>query len=63
MNKTEDFLAKLEGLLEREVGGNWSYEFETEADTGAYGDWPKQSTLRFKTFNVWGEQFNQEENE
>ena len=62
MNKTEDFLAKLEGLLEREVGGNWFFEFETDADTGAYGS-PKQSTLRFKTFNVWGEQFNLEEDE
>ena len=57
MNKTEDFLAKLEELLEKEVGGNWSYEFETEA----YAD--DKTTLRFKTFNVWGEQFNQEEDE
>ena len=57
MNKTEDFLAKLEGLLEREVGGNWSYEFETEA----YAD--DKTTLRFKTFNVWGKQFNEEEHE
>ena len=57
MNKTEDFLAKLEELLEKEVGGNWSYEFETEAHTD------DKTTLRFKTFNVWGEQFNQEEDE
>ena len=62
MNKTEDFLAKLEGFLEKENGGNWYYEFETEADTDPYPS-PKQSTLRFKTFNVWGEQFNQEEDE
>ena len=62
MNKTEDFLAKLEGFLEKEIGGNWYYEFEPAADTGPYQS-PKQSTLRFKTFNVWGEQFNQEEDE
>ena len=55
MNKTEDFLAKLEGLLEREVGGYWSYAFEIEA----YAD--DKTTLRFKTFNVWGEQFNEED--
>ena len=57
MNKTEDFLAKLEGLLEKEVGGKWHYEFETEG----YID--GETTLRFKTFNVWGKQFNEEEDE
>ena len=57
MNKTEDFLAKLEGFLEKEVGGNWQYDFETEVI------WDGETTLRFKTFNVWGEQFNQEEDE
>jgi hypothetical protein len=57
MNKTEDFLAKLEALLEKEVGGNWTYEFETEG----YID--GETTLRFKTFNVWGKQFNEEEDE
>tara|TARA_R100001086_G_scaffold136700_1_gene71255 strand:- start:47 stop:220 length:174 start_codon:yes stop_codon:yes gene_type:complete len=57
MNKTEDFLAKLEGFLEKEVGGNWYYEFETEG----YHD--NATTLNFKTFNVWGKQFNEEEDE
>ena len=57
MNKTEDFLAKLEGFLEKEVGGNWTYDFETEVICDG------ETTLRFKTFNVWGEQFNQEEDE
>ena len=57
MNKTEDFLAKLEGFLEKEVGGNWQFEFETEG----YAD--DKTPLRFITFNVWGEQFNQEEDE
>ena len=57
MNKTEDFLAKLEGFLEKEVGGNWQYDFETEVI------WDGETTLRFKTFNVWGKQFNKEEDE
>tara|TARA_R100001163_G_scaffold41330_1_gene31281 strand:+ start:71 stop:244 length:174 start_codon:yes stop_codon:yes gene_type:complete len=57
MNKTEDFLAKLEEFLEKEVGGNWYYEFETEG----YHD--NNTTLCFNVFNVWGKQFNEEEDE
>ena len=57
MNKSEDFLAKLEELLEKEVGGNWTYDFETEVICDG------ETTLRFKTFNVWGKQFNEEEDE
>ena len=57
MSKTEDFLAKLEGFLEKEVGENWHYEFETEG----YHD--NGTTLNFKAFNVWGKQFNEEEDE
>ena len=57
MNKTEDFLAKLEAFLEKEVGGNWYYEFETEG----YHD--NNTTLCFNVFNVWGKQFNEEEDE
>mgnify|MGYP001159940499 FL=1 len=57
MNKTEDFLAKFEGFLEKEVGENWHYEFETEG----YHD--NNTTLCFNVFNVWGKQFNEEEDE
>jgi len=57
MNKTEEFLTKLEGFLEKEVGGNWYYQFETESVLN------DETTLRFNAFSVWGEQFNAEEDE
>ena len=57
MSKTEEFLTKLEGFLEKEVGGNWYYQFETESVLN------DETTLRFNAFSVWGEQFNAEEDE
>jgi|TARA_R110000824_G_scaffold335772_1_gene522303 hypothetical protein len=32
MNKTEEFLTKLEDLLTEYGGTNWEYKFETEED-------------------------------
>ena len=32
MNKTEEFLTKLEALLTEYGGTNWEYKFETEED-------------------------------
>ena len=60
MSKTEEFLTKLEELLEKHARGKWSYMWEgdffddDDDDDESYG-------LRFKEFSVWG--FNKEDNE
>ena len=48
----ESFLEKFEEFLTKEVGDKWNYEWRSD------GIFDKHNGLRFTTFTVWGEKFD-----
>lgn len=48
----ESFLEKFEEFLTKEVGDKWNYEWRSD------GIFDEHNGLRFTTFTVWGEQFD-----
>ena len=49
---TAEFLDKFEEFLTKEVGDKWNYEWRSD------GIFDEHNGLRFTTFTVWGEKFD-----